>query len=208
MSKKLLFLYPVEEYWVNNFPFRNERSIKKLETTIDLRYRQKGYEIYFATFRNRDVFQLQLQPTDHVIRVETEFFEGFKYPNPEQLLNQLGDTERLVICGFHLPDCVVRMAQGAVDMKFDTLVDVELTENFAYRSSKFYFNPEEYNFANIFVDGMHDIHKYSPPSLYRMKEYEKEFYHLKDFTPTITEEDVEIHEQDQETLFMEFSSPR
>ena len=208
MSKKLLFLYPIEEYWINNFPFLNEKSIKRLETTIDLRYRQKGYEIFYATFPNREVSRIALQPTDHVVYVDTEFIVGFKYPDTEKLLTQLGETEQLVICGFHSGDCVRRTAEGAIDMKLDTLVDLELTETFAYQSSKFYFNPEKYNLANILVEGMHDVHKYCPCSAWRMEEYKKEDYHLNDFVPTITEDDVEMHEADQESLFMEFSSPR
>lgn len=152
--------------------------------------------------------RIKLQPTDYTIYADTELFEGFKYPDPKKLLTQLGKTEHLVICGFHSNDCVVRTAQEALNMKFNTLVDLELTETFAPKSSKFYFNPEEYNFANIFVEEMHDIHKYYPYSMYRMEEYEKEYYHLADFVATITEEDVERHEGDPDMLIMEFSNTK
>jgi len=201
MSKKLLFLYPVEEYWLYSFPFYSEQSIELLEKAIDCRYRKKGYEIYYAMFPDREIKHIHVLPTDRVIYTDISFAEhttatpnGFAYPAPHKLIDQLGQTEHLVVCGFHSCDCVRRIAQEGIDRKLDTLVDIELTELFSHYSSKFYFDPEQYNLANMVMAAEYENSKYHPYLSSMLEKYDAEYYHLKDFVPTITIEDIEANE--------------
>ncbi len=204
MSKKLLFLYPIEEYWKFNFCFTDfENKLQLLEETIDCRYRQKGYEIYYLVIADREVSCLHVLPEDHVLVDEGSHIEKFVYPNQSQLISALGETEHLVVGGFHANDCVKRIAQAGIDNGLDTLVDIELTNHFPSYSSKFYFKKEEYNLANHILAGMYEVNKYSPKFIDRCEKYAEVYYHRNDFVPTITIEDVERNEQieDEEFFF-------
>lgn len=49
------------------------------------------------------------------------------------ILNQLNGTSVLRVAGFHLWDCVERLAKRAYEKGIETLVDEDLTELFSFR---------------------------------------------------------------------------
>ncbi len=105
-----------------------------LNRCIDERYRRKGFRIFYAIFKNCQVSNLvHVLNGDSIILTDVDYSspeEFFKYPRPRHLLNQLGDVSVLRIGGFHLWDCVQRVARSAYRRGIDTLVDEDLTELF------------------------------------------------------------------------------
>lgn len=156
MKKVFLYLYPIKDFYNEYVPFvySNDMNLSREELIskykpfevmseiIDKRYRQKGYEVVFATFSDEDVFGIEIMKPDRVIKTDTEYSElkppVLRYPTPSLLVNQLGDIDILVVGGFHATDCVRRIAEQAIDTGIDTLVDLDLTDRFFY----FYNQPE------------------------------------------------------------------
>ena len=114
MGKVLLFLYPVFEY-TNIFLFHKDslyddwhvpRPLPIMNEAIDKRYRQKGYEVIFALYSNRDIYGLTLYPEDRVIDVGIPFpieerkiieskDESTFYPNLDNLCRQVGFANQM-----------------------------------------------------------------------------------------------------------------
>ena len=144
MDNKLLFLYPIREY-MEDF---SKEEIKLLNQAIDLRYRQKGYQIYYAIFPDIKESILSLDSKDTIIKTNTSYWVlayRFRYPNEYKLLKHLGKIDKLVICGFHLPDCIKKVARVAVENKINTMVDMDLSELFPRISAKYSFEVDNYN---------------------------------------------------------------
>ena len=59
----------------------------------------------------------------------------YSYPNQNFILNKLGETQKIIIAGFHMWDCVQKLAKSAYKRGIDTLVDEDLTEFFSWRIS-------------------------------------------------------------------------
>ncbi|NLL45158.1 MAG: hypothetical protein GX247_05810 [Mollicutes bacterium] len=85
-----------------------------LNETIDERYRKKGYQIVFLTFKNKPVFGVNVTNNDMVIESNITFEEHItpigkdengedicRYTSNEYLKQLLGEFEELVVCGFH-----------------------------------------------------------------------------------------------------------
>ncbi len=150
--KQFVFLYPMPE--IIDWEIKNgsygvaggEKTYRlKYKTTfnecIDLRYRQKGFAINFAVFNGSPVSEVvELCPADRVIEVGLDFNTHrtkqpngkYPYPDPDYLLDQLGEAEFLVIAGFHMWDCVEKMARRVFERGMNVLVDEDLTEFFAF----------------------------------------------------------------------------
>lgn len=144
MNKKLLFLYPIKEY-MEDF---NTDTIRLLNKVIDFRYRQKGYQIYYATFPDIRGIELSLEQKDKVIKANTPYWSlayRCRYPNEYKLLKHLGETDHLVICGFHLPDCIKKVARAALKNKINTIIDMDLCELFPAISIATSFDASNYN---------------------------------------------------------------
>ena len=201
--KKLLFLYPVKEYfWAKP---QDQSLIHLMNRMIDLRYRQNGYQVNYLVFANSDVYQLDIHEEDNILKsnVEIEHGRPTPYTDNELITQQLGSVDELVVCGFHAMDCVIKAARHFSDKNVDTLVDIELTDKLKEYRKLECFNPSSYNLANIiecdyatriYEDG-EDSWIYMPQgSIYAQSPY----YKLSNFTPTHTWQEYLKIMQDKE----------
>ena len=187
MRKVFLYLYPIKEY-PKTFTFCDDDTYKRLDIenpfpilneTIDKRYREKGYEIYYALYPDKEIYGIDIKDTDKIIHTNISFSEASaidengnrkenfepKYPNEMYLLNQIGDIDELVVGGYHSSDCVRRVAEIALGHGIDSLVDLELTERFfsLYRNKEYFdienYSPNKYKEYMIsrFGDDMADL---------------------------------------------------
>jgi len=162
--KQFVFLYPIPE--LINFEIENNRLAREggvdafrqkyksnLNKCIDARYRQNGFGINYVVFNQSPVSDIvMLQQSDNVIEVELDFKthttkqpnEEFLYPNQDYILNQLNKTKIIRIAGFHMWDCVEKLAKRAYEIGLDTLVDEDLTEFFAWRLNDPDFKIDKY----------------------------------------------------------------
>lgn len=151
--KKFVFLYPIPE--IINFEIKNNGWSEKggidafrkkysnlLNKCIDRRYRKKGFEINYAVFNGSTVSEIiKLQSTDKIIEVGINFKMHtikqpngeYFYPSQDYILNQLGKVKIIRIAGFHMWDCVEKLAKRAHERKINVLVDEDLTEFFSWR---------------------------------------------------------------------------
>lgn len=152
-------MYPIPEY-VDFELWNHERSYdggkdafrqkyrELLNRCIDLRYRQRGFGINYAVFRRSPVSDvIELKPKDRIIKVKLDFkthTEKKIYPDEDFILDRLGDVEKLWVAGFHLWDCVERLAKRAYERGIETCVDEDLTELFVYRVKDSGFCPEKF----------------------------------------------------------------
>lgn len=134
-----------------------EAYSQKLNQCIDLRYRQKGFSINYALLDDgkiSDVFVLQ--SSDRIIYVGMDGKthrtlledKSYPYPNQDYILNQLGNLSSLRVAGFHLWDCVQRLAKRAHERGIDVLVDEDLTELFGFTFQKPKFRTDVYPSLN------------------------------------------------------------
>lgn len=168
MKKVFLYLYPIEEY-TKKFILSDDRlydewNIKNpmpiINECIQKRYREKGYQVVFALYPDRDIFRIIPSIEDKIIYTDITFKEASaydengkekkncipKYPNEQLLLQQLGSVDELVIGGYHAQDCVKRVGETALNIGINTIVDLDMTDLFfgLYKQVD-YFNIEEYS---------------------------------------------------------------
>ena len=162
MNKVFLYLYPIEEY-TKMFLFHNDelyddwnikRPLPILNECIQKRYRDKGYQVVFALYPDKNIFGITPQSQDKIIYTDVTFDEASaylsngthkenfvpKYPNEQFLLNQLGHIDELVVGGYHFSDCVKRVGETALNMGIDTTVDIDLTDLFfsLYKNEEYF----------------------------------------------------------------------
>ena len=143
--KEFAYLYPIPEY--TDFvcpPESPQRQQYKrvLNQAIDLRYRQQEFGINYVIFDGHAISDvIDIQPSDRVIEAGIDFKthttkqpDGqYPYPNPDNILDQLNALRILRIGGFHLWDCVDKLAKRAYERGLAVLVDEDLTETLALR---------------------------------------------------------------------------
>lgn len=152
--KKLLFIYPIEEFMKI---FEHGDVIEKLNRTINKRYREKGYEINYLIFPDKEIADLQIYPNDKIIKTDITFEDytttnkagNFPNPNLDKIFGENINVESIVVCGFDSRDYVRKTAKRFDDLGFDTLIDIELSGYFRAHCEKNYFAEDEYNLANI-----------------------------------------------------------
>ena len=169
--KEFLFMYPVSDYinweirngsWLSKTKIPYRRFYKEMiNKTINQRYRENGFGINFAIFNNGSISNIiDLQKSDKVVEVGLDFETHCSkkiYPKSNFIMESLGltpqNTEHLRIAGFHMWDCVEKIAKKAYEQGFDTLVDEDLTEFFSgrlrdqnFRTNRYpTFRPRELN---------------------------------------------------------------
>jgi len=148
---KFLFLYPIQEYFDAEISFwkTNDGSLLKLNECIDVRYRQKDFEINYLTFKNKSISDIiNLREGDIIFEADTTFekhVNSLKYPSSDFILDQLGgDMDHLVVAGLHTVDCVEKVAKRAYERGINTLVDEDLTNYFFFRVKDPNFKIEKY----------------------------------------------------------------
>ena len=168
MKKVFLYLYPIEEF-TKMFLFNDDRLYDKwgvegplsiLNETIKRRYREKGYQIVYALYPDKQLYGIKPDETDKIIYTDITFTEASeydekgntkkdfvpKYPSEKQLIDQLGVVEQLIVGGYHFSDCVKRVAEYALQSDIDTLIDIDMTEMFFYLyKQKDYFEIDNYS---------------------------------------------------------------
>ncbi len=167
MNKVFLYLYPIEEY-TKMFLFcdnpldklNDSNPLAILNECIERRYRDKGFQIVFALYHDKNIYGINLKPEDKIIYNDVTFDEVSIYdsegneksnfipkiPNDFGLLNQLGNVDELVIGGYHFGDCVKKVGETALKMGINITVDLDLTDLFfnLYKNDE-YFKIDEYN---------------------------------------------------------------
>ena len=147
--KQFLYLYPIKEYFDSEFERRwlpeddgkefRQRYSQTLNRCIDVRYRQNGFRISYAVFDGSPIDRIiELRDDDRVIEVGMDFEthttelpdKTYPYPNQDFILNQLETLQVLRVAGFHMWDCVEKLARRAHERGLDVLVDEDLTEFF------------------------------------------------------------------------------
>jgi len=147
-QKEFIFLYPIPQ--IINFEIKNhgwhekggiEAFRKKysnaLNKCVDQRYRQKGFKINWAIFDDCFVSDaVSIHATDQIIKVGLDFkihTAEKAYPDQDYILSQLNGAQVVRIVGFHMWDCVEKLARRAHEIGLDVLVDEDLTEFFSWR---------------------------------------------------------------------------
>lgn len=151
MEKTFLYLYPIEEYFM--IFGKNEEALKKLNDTINIRYKQNGYKVVCAIYPDKKIYGVKDDLIDKIIFTDISFKEHItenefgenKYPNEGLLLQNLLNSSELVIGGFHYSDCVKRVAEKALDIGINCLVDLDLTDLFFNLYYTEYFNISSYD---------------------------------------------------------------
>lgn len=167
MKKVFLYLYPIKEF-TKVFLFHDDRLYDEwnvdrplpiLDATIDKRYREKGYQVVFALYPDRELYGIEQKDGDRIIYTDIPFSEASaydangnekknfvpRYPDEKLLIQQLGDVDELVVGGYHAMDCVKRVAEIALQSGIDTLVDLDLTDLFfSVYKQKDYFDIDTY----------------------------------------------------------------
>lgn len=138
-----VFLYPIPEIIdfeikINQYRTRNFKQLykEKLNECIDLRYRKENFQINYVVFDDTPLSDIiKINKEDRILKAGL-YFETHKkyiYPNPDFVINQLEEIEKLRIGGFHMWDCVEKFAKRAYERKINVLVDEDLTEFFTSR---------------------------------------------------------------------------
>ena len=170
MKKIFLYLYPIQEY-NRSFEFSEEylneigreNPYKVLNECIQRRYREKGYQIIYAIYPDKNIYGINPLPTDKIVYTDVTFEQAsgynkdgsekqdkdIKYPSEKYLIEQLGDFDEIIVGGFHFKDCVKRVAEYCYQSGYPTLVDLDLTDLFfSVYHQKAYFKIDEYDPKN------------------------------------------------------------
>ena len=141
-----MFLYPISEFinaaTIISFKYEGHHA-SELFYLIDKRYREKEYDINWLFFSKENDSTapdlsnkpdyVKIQNLDNILHAGVSFRKHCDeevYPEPDYILNQLPEHDKLVIGGFHQWDCVDKLARASYNNKIDTFVDEDTTELF------------------------------------------------------------------------------
>lgn len=106
---------------------------RKLNSCIHHRYRKNGFQVVYAVSLPESVIDVvDVKHEDKIVFTGKVTKEH--YPSPNSILNQMIPLQILRIGGFHMWDCVERLARRAYRRGINTLVDEDLTEFFGFRA--------------------------------------------------------------------------
>ena len=80
MQKVFLYLYPIKEF-TNMFLFHDDKSYDEwnvprplpiLNDTMDKRYREKGYQVAFALYPDRELYGIEQKDRDKIIYTDID----------------------------------------------------------------------------------------------------------------------------------------
>lgn len=143
--KQYLFLFPVDWYFNNIIEnkrfYGNRDNIGELFDIIDARYRNNGYKISWLLFSSEEGEPnltsippyVRIKKDDNIVNAgisPEECVREYRYADPEHVLDQMPEHERLVLGGFHMYSCVNRIAKASHERGVDTFVDEDTTDNF------------------------------------------------------------------------------
>ena len=167
MRNVFLYLYPIEEYskvfYLGN-DYYDEIGVRRpfdvLNETIQKRYRDKGFQVIFVLYPDKEIYGISPQHGDSIIYTDIPFstasgynldgsqksVDEIVYPNEQNIINQLGRVKKLVVGGYHAQDCVKKLGEAAIENGIDTIVDLDMTDLFfnLYRQEE-YFDLDSYN---------------------------------------------------------------
>lgn len=104
---------------------------------VDRRYRQDGFGINWVVFKGSEVSSVvDLIAGDRILEADVSYEVHVKekrYANTDFILDQLDQKSlgHLRVAGFHMFDCVEKLAKRAHERKMDILVDEDLTNFFS-----------------------------------------------------------------------------
>lgn len=172
MNKVFLYLFPIEEY-TKMFLFSSDKAydifgIEKplpiLNECITKRYRDKGYQVIFVLYPDKEIYGITPREEDKIIYTDITFEDNSaydkngkekknfkpKYLNASTLISKLGKIDKLILGGYHFNDCVKRVAEEALMLGIDTTIDLDLTDLFfsLYKVKEYFaidsYNPKKY----------------------------------------------------------------
>lgn len=168
MKKVFLYLYPIREY-TEMFLFYDDklyddldikRPLPLLNECIQKRYRDNDYQVVFALYPDKEIYGINISDKDKIIYTDVLFKEASaidenkdikkdfapKYPDEKFLLDQLGNVDLLIVGGYHANDCVKKVAEEALNLGIDTLIDLDMTDFFFHLyKQKEYFQIDNYS---------------------------------------------------------------
>jgi hypothetical protein len=128
-DRKQFLKEEIKDYRMDRF---REIYRRILNECIDQRYRQKGFGMNFAIFAGQNGTGLiDLKAGDRTFEVDISFEQLMvlkKYADPNYVLGKVQSPGHLRIAGFHMWDCVEKVAKCAYENGVDVLVDEDLTE--------------------------------------------------------------------------------
>lgn len=222
MKKVFLFLYPIEEYqrmFMHSDKYYAIRDLENpiivLNECIERRYKDNGYEVIVANYPDKEIYGISKSNIDKIINTDVSFkdasgyredgsektLEEVKYPSEQYLLEQIGDADEIIIGGFHLGDCVNRVAEHFHKNNINTMIDIELTDFLFHLYKQKYFKRESYNPANYKQYSIALGLRCGESIEYILSQLDKIYgspiYKFNEYEPTISLEDVFENEQNK-----------
>ena len=112
---------------------------------LDDDYRSQGYRVVWGMFSSPENISLpdyscvsdifDVREDDQVIAVgvtREDHMKQYMYPDPQAVVRSLFPLDYLVLGGFHLSDCLRRIASGAAALGVPSQYDLLLTDHFFY----------------------------------------------------------------------------
>jgi hypothetical protein len=180
MQKYFLFLYPVRAFVMNisgkypNGYYILQTFSQQINTIITERYRKEGFRICWLFFNDsQNPEKPALAEADPIFELASEdllLASGViytellrqRYPDPDFILKHFPASCKLVLGGFHLCDCVDRIAERAHQKGLEVFVDEDATDGFFSRMKQFGSIPVQRN-IRVYPETISELQKRLSP---------------------------------------------
>lgn len=133
MKNLFVFLFPEMEYMKGG-----ESFLPFLNDCINKRYLSKGWTFAIVKYKGSKIFGITAPPhaiveADITFEKSSPYFSAdWTYANFELIASQIGaeNFDRITIGGYHLFDCVKRLADELYKINSNVTIDSDLTEMF------------------------------------------------------------------------------